>query len=84
MKVMCPKCHIEMDNWGGDTYFCSCCEGELTISANDKIVLGANAELEDYIFEVELEGDDDEPACCVACGNPAYPDCMDSCKIFDN
>lgn len=26
---------------------------------------------------------DDMPSCCRACGGP-YPDCMDSCKIFED
>lgn len=42
--------------------------------------------------EYEYEGDDcyvdpDEermPGGCVACGNPAYPDCMTSCSRFDD
>lgn len=27
--------------------------------------------------------DEDMPECCAACGGP-YPDCMDSCSIFDD
>ena len=30
----------------------------------------------------DRQGDDD-PA-CRACGNPAYPECMDSCPLFDD
>ena len=30
---------------------------------------------------VEDDYDDDEG--CRACGNPAYPDCQDSCPLFD-
>ena len=26
----------------------------------------------------------DEPEGCAACGNPAYPDCMDSCPLYDD
>ena len=22
--------------------------------------------------------------CCAACGNPAYPQCMDCCSLFDD
>lgn len=29
-------------------------------------------------------GDDDMPECCVACGNPAWPNCMDSCDIMSD
>ena len=35
-------------------------------------------------MEAEFMGDDEVPECCTACGNPAYPDCMTSCRIFDD
>jgi len=25
-----------------------------------------------------------KPSCCVACGNPAYPNCKLSCSMFDD
>lgn len=25
-----------------------------------------------------------KPSCCVACGNPAYPNCKLSCPMFDD
>lgn len=28
--------------------------------------------------------DNDEDEGCAACGNPAYPDCMSSCSMFDD
>lgn len=28
--------------------------------------------------------DEGENPGCVACGNPAYPDCMDSCPMYDD
>lgn len=28
--------------------------------------------------------EDDEPVGCRACGNPAWPECMDSCPLFDD
>lgn len=36
----------------------------------------------------EIDVDDpstwyDKPFCCKACGGP-YPDCMDSCNVFDD
>ena len=40
----------------------------------------------DYDKENTLyhEEDDDMPECCAACGNDAYPHCMDSCPLFDD
>ena len=40
-----------------------------------------NDDYEEYYDEEESE--DDMPECCIACGGP-YPDCMTSCKIFDD
>ncbi len=33
--------------------------------------------------EIEDTPDETSPA-CRACGNPSYPLCMDSCKLFDD
>ncbi len=30
------------------------------------------------------DDDDDDIDGCEACGNPAYPDCMTSCAMFDD
>lgn len=44
----------------------------------------------EYYFgepEVEDEEDEDEEQigeCYTWCGNPAYPNCMDSCKLWDD
>ena len=35
-------------------------------------------------MEDELMDDDDTPECCVACGNPAYPNCISCCSMFDD
>ena len=40
---------------------------------------------ETHIVEISSDDDDDsEEDCCAACGNPAYPDCMSSCSLFDD
>ena len=31
-----------------------------------------------------LGNDDDIPEGCIACGNPAFPSCQDSCPLFDD
>jgi hypothetical protein len=33
--------------------------------------------------EIYTDPDANTPACCIACGGP-YPDCLTSCKIFDD
>ena len=33
--------------------------------------------------EIYNDPENKEPDCCKACGGP-YPDCLSSCKIFDN
>lgn len=41
----------------------------------------------DYVDDDEIVEDDDydskSPA-CVACGNPAYPECQTSCPLYDD
>lgn len=32
----------------------------------------------------EYDDDEDYDSGCEACGNPAYPDCMNSCPMFDD
>ena len=41
---------------------------------------------ESYYCPVCAGEDDGEEieSCCTACGNPAYPDCKASCRIFDD
>ena len=38
------------------------------------------------IVEDDDEDEDEEESvdCCKACGNDAYPHCMDSCPLFDD
>jgi len=44
-------------------------------------------ECDEFIYRPGYEPDEDEeddmPECCAACGGP-YPQCMTSCKIFDD
>lgn len=38
-----------------------------------------------YFGEEEPEDEDDsEVTCYTWCGNPAFPNCMDSCKLWDD
>lgn len=36
------------------------------------------------IVEDDEDEDEDDVDCCQACGNDAYPKCMDSCPLFDD
>ena len=69
----CPDCGIQMCyNFIESKFRCPQC---------------GRTDIEDLYYDdhEEYYGDtvDDEPECCKACGGP-YPDCMTSCKIFDD
>lgn len=73
-RAICPICGAELsdegytDDKGNECLYCTMCNKYL------------------YPNEVAYEDcddDDDIPFCCKACGGP-YPDCMSSCKIFDD
>ena len=54
----------------------------------DDQILCAECAIEAYEARVDEEydedNDDSEDEGCVACGNPAYPDCKSSCQLFDD
>lgn len=73
----CPICGSEMMYVGGLLeYECPSCgaEGSLEYDDINKVNYVSIADDDDY---------DDMPAGCAACGGP-YPDCMISCKLFDD
>lgn len=39
---------------------------------------------ETYQCDYCTDDDDGMPEGCAACGNPAYPNCMDSCPMYDD
>ena len=70
--IKCPSCKQPMPYYGegtSDDYF------ECLICGRRK----NTSELTDD----DYTDDDGMPACCKNCGGP-YPDCMTSCKIFDD
>lgn len=79
----CPLCGDKMIYVGGLLdYECPNCgaEGSLEYDEINKTLYVSVAEeydMDDILF------DDCEPYCCKACGGP-YPDCLSSCKIFDD
>lgn len=86
MKVICPRCKSEMEDYGDDIWHCNVCSLEITIDGLSGKIVDSTENINEFLDYDEMyeTTEDDQPFCCVACGNPAYPDCMDSCKIFDN
>ena len=35
-------------------------------------------------YDKDIYKEDNIPEGCSACGNPSWPDCMDSCPMFDD
>lgn len=77
-----------------EKYSCYACGGDMNLEADNVLVCvscGYSVDLDDYGYEDEYNDyyssvsdvDDDIPECCEACGGP-YPDCMDSCSIFED
>lgn len=77
-----------------DEYICEECGGKME-KADDTVLVckecGYSTDIDDYgdaheyddYYSSVKESDADEPECCKACGGP-YPECMTSCKIFDD
>lgn len=71
----CPLCGAEtIESDGVLDLECLECGAEATIEWDD--------DEEEYYAYVDDE--DNMPECCIACGCGAYPDCISSCKIFDD
>lgn len=67
------------------TIICEICGGEIEFNGRDYKCTKCG---ENYGHNISFIDDDDydeidKPECCRACGGP-YPDCMDSCAIFDD
>lgn len=52
------------------------------IMCADCAIMASEDDLDDS-DEDDYDSDSKSPACC-ACGNPNYPQCMDSCSMFDD
>ena len=76
MTWVCDKCYsameVEREGRNRNRVYCPQCGNEWYVDDDDEYIN------DNYIC------DDDMPECCAACGNPAYPDCQLSCKIFDD
>lgn len=72
----CVECGARMEKADGEVLVCPNCQHSVNIDD-----YGSEEEYDLYYSGVD--GLADEPECCKACGGP-YPDCMTSCKIFDD
>lgn len=81
MTYYCPNCSNELIEAVGASFDLECpvCETKYNIEDDTDNGIPVAAEVDDY-FESK---NDDIPEGCIACGGP-YPDCMTSCKIFDD
>lgn len=67
---ICPECNMGM-YWEDNGQFWLC-ENCMNMIASDE---------DDWDTDVD---DDEKPSGCVACGNPAFPNCKISCNMFDD
>lgn len=77
--AICNKCGAVMNLNEQYNYICPGCGWEAD-GAEYEYDYGEELEWSPNMLDVF--GEDIPPACCLACGGP-YPDCMLSCKIFD-
>ena len=80
---LCPNCGNAMvSQYSDDDYQCDSC-GQRGKLLGGQVVL-VDPDPNSTEFEDGSEMPDRMPPCCIACGCGAYPDCMTSCKIFDD
>ncbi|MCI9004412.1 MAG: hypothetical protein HFH39_04060 [Lachnospiraceae bacterium] len=74
-----------------DDYYCIECGAPME-AADDTVLVctscGHSVDIDDYNDEEEdyydgTDAEEDIPEGCAACGGP-YPECMISCKVFDD
>lgn len=78
-KVKCIYCGSKMDKTSDVDYECPKCGAEAWADTEDgEIEFG-----DEPVDGIEYDDIFDKPLCCRTCGGN-YPDCMDSCEIFDD
>ena len=77
MSVYCPECGCELVLEDDGDYYCNACEVYF-----DPIIAKYYSEplSPDYCADAK----DCPEEGCRACGNPAYPKCVDSCPLLDD
>ncbi len=84
-RLICPVCGCEMElNAAEEIAVCesSSCGATFEVKWYDAYggyLVEEDCRLDDGYCDDEI----DIPECCRACGGP-YPDCMTSCKMFDD
>lgn len=82
----CPDCHVACEH-KGDYWECPICRYSITdeeVEFGDGCsTLESSYEQENYETIYHDPSDDGIPEGCSACGGP-YPDCCDSCPLFDD
>jgi len=84
-EYFCDDCGCKMNYIGGLLdWECPNCgaEGCLEYDSVNKEFYVKLATSYDY-EEIYSDPEGNKPECCIACGGP-YPNCMISCKIFDD
>lgn len=83
----CPECNAELEyDPEQEAVICTCCDrffaepDEVDYEIELYKIEKAN---EEFLKKWELDEYDEPPEGCVACGGP-YPDCITSCKLFDD
>ena len=77
----CDECHEYLNDQSGFDAYCgywTCLKcGNSNKIGKSEIIFDNH---EDFSYDDE---DEEVPVGCIACGGP-YPNCMTSCKMFDN
>lgn len=79
----CPKCGCNFKMTDPDEWECpECGHGGEIIWNGDEIDYLTRDTFD--IDEIREDPENNKPLCCVSCDNPCYPDCIDSCRIFED
>lgn len=80
---VCGNCRIPMEqDYMTDHFLCPNCDFEI----EDLDAYMDDNPYSDLIDEIHFVNydEDDIPAGCSICGNPAWPNCQTSCNLFDD
>ena len=76
----CDECHEYLNDQSGFDAYC----GYWTCSnCGNSNKIGKSEIIFDKHDDFSFDDDEEMPFCCSACGGP-YPNCMTSCKLFDD
>lgn len=78
----CPECGKEMVLEDDGDYYCDNCMCYFSVPESQ--VSFFKNPLSYLIKDIFENPKDEQEQGCKACGNPAYPECKNSCKLFDD